>query len=105
MNTFHLPITILLVAVTSLGATAKAQAPTPIIVQPANAPATTATSGSAKPAAAAASDAQSIPAAIKILEQIKAANDDVLAKQKAALQRLDELQQAADQLQIFAKRG
>jgi hypothetical protein len=29
----------------------------------------------------------------------------VLAKQKTALQRLDELQEAADQLRIFAKRG
>ena len=34
-----------------------------------------------------------------------AANGEVLAKQKAALERLDELQDAADQLRIFAKRG
>jgi hypothetical protein len=47
----------------------------------------------------------SIPDAIKLLEQIKAANDEVLAKQKAALERLDELQDAADQLRIFVKRG
>jgi len=104
MNTFYLPLTILFAAVTSLGSTAKAQSPTPIIVQAANAPATTATSTSAK-AAASATDAQSILTAIKQLEQIKAANDEVLAKQKAALQRLDELKEAADQLQIFAKRG
>jgi len=49
--------------------------------------------------------AHSIPDAIKLLEQIKAANDEVLAKQKAALERLAELQDAADQLRIFAKRG
>jgi len=47
----------------------------------------------------------SIPDAIKLLERIKAGNDEVLAKQKAALERLDELQDAADQLRIFAKRG
>ena len=44
-------------------------------------------------------------AAINALQEIKAANDDVLAKQKAALGKLDELQEAAQQLQIFAKRG
>ena len=53
----------------------------------------------------AATDVHSIPDAIKLLQQIKAANDEVLAKQKAALERLDELQDAADQLRIFAKRG
>jgi sensor histidine kinase YesM len=103
MNIFHRPLIICLVAV-SLITIAQAQAPTPIIVQAANAPATAATSTSSK-AAAAATDAQSIPGAIKLLEQIKAANDEVLAKQKAALEKLSEMQEAADQLQIFAKRG
>ena len=79
------------------------QPPAPIIVQPANSTAT-ATSTSSKPVAA-ATDVQSIPDAIKLLEKIKAANDEVLAKQKAALEKLDELQDAADQLRIFAKRG
>ena len=79
-----------------------AQSPTPIVVQAASA--TAATSTSSKPAPT-ATDTQSVPNAIKLLEQIKAANDEVLAKQKAALQRLDELQDAADQLRIFAKRG
>ena len=80
-------------------AAVNAQSPAPIVVQAAS-------SLPAKPAAnplpAAAS---SVPDAIKVLEQVKAANDEVLAKQKAALERLDELQEAADQLRIFAKRG
>jgi hypothetical protein len=80
----------------------------PIVVQAANATATTttgtATSTSSTSTTAAAND-QSIPDAIKQLEQIKAANDEVLAKQKTALEKLDELQDAADQLRIFAKRG
>jgi hypothetical protein len=80
----------------------RAQSPTPIIVQAASA--TAATSTSSKPAPA-ATDTQSLPNAIKSLEQIKAANDEVLAKQKAALERLAELQDAAEQLRIFAKRG
>ena len=85
---------------------AGAQSPAPIVVQAANATntATTATSASSKPASATV-DVQSIPDAIKQLEQIKAANEEVLAKQKAALEKLDELQDAADQLRIFAKRG
>ena len=82
---------------------ANAQSPAPVIVQPANSTAA-ATSTSSKTAATSA-DAQSIPAALKLLEQIKAGNDEVLAKQKAALQKLEELQEAADQLRIFAKRG
>jgi hypothetical protein len=78
---------------------AKAQSPAPIIVQPASAiPATSRSS-------AALTAVSSVPDAIKLLEQIKASNDEVLAKQKAALERLEELQQAADQLRIFAKRG
>jgi len=80
----------------------RAQAPTPIVVQAASATAQTSTSSKA---VATETDVHSIPDAIKLLEQIKAANDEVLAKQKAALERLDELQDAADQLRIFAKRG
>ena len=84
-----------------LALTVHAQSPAPIVVQPANQPATSTSSKTAGPAA----DVQSIPAAIKLLEQIKAGNAEVLAKQKAALEKLDELQDAADQLRIFAKRG
>lgn len=78
----------------------KAQSPAPIVVQAAS-------SMPAKPAAAnvSAFAVSSVPDAIKTLEQVKAANDEVLAKQKAALEKLDELQEAADQLRIFAKRG
>jgi len=67
-----------------------AQSPAPVIVQPANARA--ASSSASKTAVAAGADGQSNPAAIKLLEQMKAANDEVLAKQKAALSKLDELQ-------------
>ena len=93
-------------AVTSIIAVAafaaQAQQPTPpmIVVQAANAPATTAT---AKPAATATSDS-AITAAIKSLEQTKAANDAMLKKQEAMLQQLDELQKAAEQLKVFSKR-
>jgi hypothetical protein len=78
----------------------RAQSPAPIVVQAAS-PATTA------PAAATPGthDPASLQSAIKLLEQIKAANAETLKKQEAALQQLDELQQAAEQLKVFAKRG
>jgi hypothetical protein len=87
-----------LIAIFALGAV-KAQSPTPIIVQAASA--IPVKSNSSAPVAT----VSSVPDAIKRLEQVKAANDEVLAKQKAALERLDELQEAADQLRIYAKRG
>jgi TolA-binding protein len=79
--------------------TANAQSPAPIIVQAAS-PAT----GNPTTAAVAPTPS-SIPDAIKLLEQLKATNDEVLAKQKAVLDQLDELQQAVDELRIFSKRG
>jgi len=91
-----------IVAVLLITGGVKAQSPAPIVVQAASG--TTVTSTSSK-AVTTAPDVHSIPDAIKLLEQIKAANDEVLAKQKAALERLNELQDAADQLRIFAKRG
>jgi hypothetical protein len=79
-----------------------AQSSTPIIVQAVS-------STTAKPAAAAAAatvqDDDSAQDASKLLEQIKAANDEILSKQKAALKRVDELPGAADQLKILSKRG
>lgn len=90
-----------LLAIVALGI-AQAQSPqssAPIIVQAASDIPTK--SASSAPLAA----ASSVPDAIKLLEQLKTANDEVLAKQKATLERLDELQEAADQLRIFAKRG
>jgi hypothetical protein len=81
---------------------ARAQSPAPIIVQAASAASAAQVTSTSSASVTAMS---SIPDAIKLLDQVKAANDEVLAKQKAALERLDELQEAADQLRIFAKRG
>lgn len=39
------------------------------------------------------------------LADIKAANEALLQKQKATLERLDALQKEAEQLRIFVKRG
>lgn len=78
----------------------RAQSPAPIIVQAASPGA----EASAVPTSAMQNSA-SVENAIKLLEQTKAKNGEILKRQEAALQQLDELQQAADQLKIFSKRG
>ena len=82
--------------------TLTAQQPSPmVVVQPANA----ATAPAPAAAAAVPSSAENaVAAAIKALEQMKAANDATLKKQEAMLQQLDELQKAAEQLKVFSKR-
>jgi hypothetical protein len=79
----------------------RAQSPQ-IIVQAASAapaPSTTVTT-----AATVTQDISSVPAAIKLLEQIKAANDETLKKQEAALQQLDEIAKTAEQIKVFSHR-
>lgn len=79
----------------------KGQSPEPIIVEAATpappAAATTSTS------ALAVSD--STAAAIKLLQEMKATNAETLKKQEAALQQLDELKKAAEQIKAFSERG
>ena len=78
----------------------QAQSPAPIIVQAASAVPTPPTI-----APSATQDSDSIEAAIKLLEQMKAANGEILKRQQASLEQLDEIQKAAEQLKIFSKRG
>ena len=87
------------VVTTLFATTLTGQQPTPmIVVQPAGAAPTPA------PAGAASSAASAVAAAIKTLEQVKAANQATLKKQEAMLQQLDELQKEAEQLKVFSKR-
>ena len=82
---------------------ANSQSPQPIVVQAAtgNVQTTTKTTQSA----VIAENTATTQAAIQSLEKIKAANDEVLKRQLATLQQLEEIQQAAEELKIFAKRG
>jgi hypothetical protein len=89
----------LLFAITSISV-ARAQSPPPILVQAASPAAATAIVPTAR-----TQSSSSMEAAIKLLEQIKAKNEETLRKQEAALQQLEEMQQAAEQLKIFSKRG
>ncbi len=79
---------------------AKAQSPAPVVV-PALSPAVV----SPTPKAVAVVDSVSLPLTIKMLQEMKAANEEMLKKQEAALQKLDELQKAADEIKVFTKRG
>jgi hypothetical protein len=87
-------ITAVLICLLRLSAAEQA----PIIVQPAN-------TAAPQPTAAPAPNAPDLSAALKSLQEMKAANDELLKKQEAVLQILDQLQEQADQLRIFAKRG
>jgi hypothetical protein len=76
-----------------------AQSPTPIVVQ-----AMTPATANQSPVTAAVTTA-STQTAIKALQAIKAANDEILNQQKAALEKLDEMEKAANELRIYTKRG
>jgi len=75
------------------------QTPMPIVV-PAMTPATTAQS----PVTAAVTTA-STQTTLKVLQAIKSANDEILKQQAATLQKLDEMEKAAQEIRIYSKRG
>lgn len=79
----------------------RGQSPAPIVIK-AISPATAATP-SPKPLVE--PDTSTSQSAIKLLEQVKAANQETLKRQQAVLEQLDELQKAAEQMKIFTKRG
>lgn len=76
-----------------------AQSPMPVVV-PAMTPATT-----AQTPVAAAVTATSTQTALKALQAMKAANDEILKQQAATLEKLDEMEKAAQEIRIYTKRG
>ena len=82
-----------------VGSICHAQSPMPVVV-PAMTPATTAQS----PVTAAVTTA-STQATLKVLQAIKAANEEILKQQVATLQKLDEIEKAAQEIRIYTKRG
>jgi hypothetical protein len=77
----------------------RAQTPIPVVV-PAMTPATNAQG----PVTAAVTTA-STQTALKALQAIKAANDEILKQQAATLEKLDEMEKAAQEIRIYSKRG
>ena len=88
-----------LLAAVSLASISDAQSPTPVVV-PAMTPATT-----AKGPAAPDNSAGSTQAALKALQAMKAANEEILKQQAATLQKLDEIEKSANEIRIYTKRG
>jgi hypothetical protein len=87
-----------ILAAATVMSTAVAQTPMPVVV-PAMTPAT------AQSPAAAAVTAAATETALKTLQGIKAANDEILKEQTATLEKLDEIEKAANELRIYSKRG
>ena len=79
--------------------TAAAQTPMPIVV-PAMTPAKTTQS----PVTAAVTTT-STQTTLKALQALKAANDEILKQQAATLEKLDEMEKAANEIRIYTKRG
>ena len=92
-------ITLWVLATFALAGMLPAQSPMPVIV-PAATPAVTLAQAPAAP-----DSTGSIQAALKMLQEMKAANEETLRKQAATLEQLDALEKAADQVRIFSRRG
>jgi hypothetical protein len=92
-------ITLSILATFALAGMLPAQSPMPVIV-PATTPAVTSSQAPAAP-----EGSVSIQAALKMLQEMKAANEETLRKQAATLEQLDELEKVADQIRIYTKRS
>lgn len=91
-----------LFAATALACSAvQAQTAAPVIVQPAAG----ATMQPAPASPSAPANSASEQQTLKLLQDMKAANDETLKKQQAALLQLEEIQKAADQIRIYTKRS
>lgn len=75
------------------------QSPMPVVV-PAMTPASTAQT----PVTAAVTTA-STQTTLKALQAIKAANEEILKQQAATLEKLDEIEKAAQEIRIYTKRS
>jgi hypothetical protein len=86
-----------ILAALTLACLLQAQSSAPFVV-------TAATPGPAGPATA-LSDPQSFGDLLKKLKEMKAANEETLRKQAAALEQLDELEKVADQIRLYTRRS
>jgi hypothetical protein len=96
MRTFILSMLATVLAVTI----SYAQSPMPVVVPAMTPPATAAQS----PVTTAVSTA-STQTTLKVLQAMKAANIEILKQQEATLQKLDEMEKAAQEIRIYTKRG
>lgn len=91
--------TLSIFAAFALAGLLSAQSPKPIVVQ-------AATPGAAPSRAPAAPESStSLPVALKMLQEMKEANEETLRKQAAMLEQLDALEKTAEQIKIYSRRG
>jgi hypothetical protein len=95
----------LVMAVVTVGSIVNAQSPTPVVVMPAMTPATKTQTATTTTTTTAASTTASTQTVLKTLQAMKAANDEILKQQAATLQKLDEIEKAAQEIRIYTKRG
>ncbi len=93
-------ILLLLIFAASSTAILNAQSPQEVVVRAATEPAP-----ATKTAPPIAPMPDATAAALQLLQEMKAANEETLKKQQGTLDQLDELQKAAQQMKIFANRG
>ena len=96
MRTFVLPF----LAILALAGFLDAQSTQTIVV-----PAATPIITTKAPATGVPANSEAMQAALKMLQEMKTVNEETLRKQEATLEQLDLIQQAADQLKIYSKRG
>lgn len=95
MRTFLLSVS----AIALFALSATAQSPSPIVVQAMTPAATT-----QNPVAAAVTTVAA-QTTLKALQAMKIANEEILKQQKATLEKLDEMEKAANEIKIYTKRG
>jgi hypothetical protein len=98
LPSLSIPLVLAALALSSL----EAQSPTPIVMQ-AVAPGSLAPKPA--PAASPADTTAEMQNMMQLLQAMQKANLDTIQKQQAALETLDALQQAAEEIKIFSKRG
>ena len=91
-------LTLSIVTAAILISTTDAQTPMPIVVPAMTPP-------SAHVPAVAAVTTAATQTTLKALEAIKAANEEILKQQTATLQKLDEIEKAANEIRVYSKRG
>ena len=87
-----------LLAAIALGVSLPAQSPAPAVVQAASPAVAVKTAAPAEPDPAMSS-------ALKMLQEMKAANEETLRKQAATLQQLDVIEKEANEIRIYTKRS
>ena len=92
-------ITLLLLTIFALAGILPAQSPKSVIVPAA----TPVVISSQEPVGF--DNSASLQVALKMLKEMKAANEETLRKQAATLEQLDELEKAAEQIKVYTKRS